>query len=178
MNDELFIFIKHKGDLKEFNVLANQVKNEIVKELRLPIKYVLPCKRIYKTTSGKVKRYKFVEDYLNGDYKEIINSIEDLNLNENVEMTDYNTDEIDKMVMELLHLIQVTLGPVKSNQRILFLITKELLCQKMQTLLHIDFFFIFSPFHSKYMYSIQYFIKVILSTDLVNVKYNIIHFSE
>lgn len=77
--DELYIFIKFSENIDEFVRISNEIKNDIAKELRLPVKYVIPCSKIHKTTSGKVKRYKFIEEYKDGIYDDVINEIQLLN---------------------------------------------------------------------------------------------------
>lgn len=67
--DEVIFFVAHrKKQLDDFAVLANNIKTLIHSLTGLKVSHVIPVKSIPKTTSGKVQRYKLVQEYLDGDY--------------------------------------------------------------------------------------------------------------
>ena len=73
--DELVLFILHRGGLEEFIPLAQQATHLINEQVGLEVSQVIPVKRIPKTTSGKVQRRLLADDYLNGDYNDVLKEI-------------------------------------------------------------------------------------------------------
>jgi len=73
--DELVVFILYRGDLDEFNALANDVARLINTQTGLLIDTVIPVKRIPKTTSGKVQRRLLADDYLAGEFDDVLQSV-------------------------------------------------------------------------------------------------------
>lgn len=73
--DELVLFILHRGGLEEFLPLAQQAAKLINEQVGLEVSQVIPVKRIPKTTSGKVQRRLLADDYLNGDYDDVLKEI-------------------------------------------------------------------------------------------------------
>jgi len=79
--DELIIYILHRGDIETFIPLVKDVNRMINEQTGAEVKYVIPVKRIPKTTSGKVQRHLLNEEYINGDYDAVLEEI-DLALNQ------------------------------------------------------------------------------------------------
>ena len=73
--DELVLFILHRGGLEEFMPLAQQATHLINEQVGLEVSNVIPVKRIPKTTSGKVQRRLLADDYVNGDYDDVLKEI-------------------------------------------------------------------------------------------------------
>ena len=73
--DELVVFILYRGDLDAFNQLAIDVAKLINTQTGLQVDTVIPVKRIPKTTSGKVQRRLLADDYLAGEFDEVIQKI-------------------------------------------------------------------------------------------------------
>ena len=73
--DELVLFILHRGDLEIFIPLAQQAAKLINEQVGLEVSQVIPVKRIPKTTSGKVQRRLLADDYLNGDFDDVLKEI-------------------------------------------------------------------------------------------------------
>jgi acyl-CoA synthetase (AMP-forming)/AMP-acid ligase II/acyl carrier protein len=76
--DELLIFILHRGELAEFLPLSREVTHIINEQTGLDIAHVIPVKRIPKTTSGKLQRRLLGDDYLNGEYDEVLQQLQQL----------------------------------------------------------------------------------------------------
>ena len=74
-SESIVVFILFKLSLEKFVPVARHVKRLIAEQLGLEVKHVLPTRKIAKTTSGKVKRYLFSEEYRNGIYNETIRDI-------------------------------------------------------------------------------------------------------
>ena len=66
--DELVVFVLHRGDIQEFLPIANAVSRLINEHAGLEVAQVVPVKRIPKTTSGKIQRHLLEQEYLEGDF--------------------------------------------------------------------------------------------------------------
>lgn len=73
--DELVVFILYRKDLESFPELAKDVAKIINNQTGLQVDSVVPVKRIPKTTSGKVQRRLLADDYLAGEFQDVIQQI-------------------------------------------------------------------------------------------------------
>jgi len=73
--DELVVFILYRKDLEFFPELAKDVAKIINNQTGLQVDSVVPVKRIPKTTSGKVQRRLLADDYLAGEFDDVIQQI-------------------------------------------------------------------------------------------------------
>ena len=76
--DDLLIFILYRGELSSFIGLVRDVTRHINEELGLDVKHVIPVQRIPKTTSGKLQRSQLGNAYLDGEYDDVIQTIDSL----------------------------------------------------------------------------------------------------
>ncbi len=74
--DELVIFVLEKGNNpEEFAKLAVKIKRFIKLKIGLDVSHIIPITKLPKTTSGKIQRNLLREKYLNGEYKEILDTM-------------------------------------------------------------------------------------------------------
>lgn len=73
--DEVIAFVLHRGELSSFIQIAMQLRKLINTKCGFEIDQVIPVKNIPRTTSGKLQRFKLVEQYLDGQYKETTNAL-------------------------------------------------------------------------------------------------------
>ncbi|HWW19927.1 MAG TPA: AMP-binding protein [Steroidobacteraceae bacterium] len=66
--DELLVFVLHRGTLADFMPLAREVARRIAESAGLEVSAVIPVKRIPKTTSGKIQRHALETEYLTGAF--------------------------------------------------------------------------------------------------------------
>jgi acyl-CoA synthetase (AMP-forming)/AMP-acid ligase II/acyl carrier protein len=66
--DHIIVFVLHRGEIKDFLPLANQVSRLINEHTGLEVADVVPVKRIPKTTSGKIQRHLLEEGYIGGEF--------------------------------------------------------------------------------------------------------------
>jgi acyl-CoA synthetase (AMP-forming)/AMP-acid ligase II/acyl carrier protein len=66
--DQIIAFVLHRGEVKDFLPLANQVAKLINEHTGLEVADVVPVKRIPKTTSGKIQRHLLEEGYVAGEF--------------------------------------------------------------------------------------------------------------
>lgn len=76
--DELIMFVRFKKKLEDFVQLVFAVKTEINLKMGIEVAEVIPIRRIPKTTSGKVQRYKLRESYSEGDFNNIVQMLNTL----------------------------------------------------------------------------------------------------
>jgi acyl-CoA synthetase (AMP-forming)/AMP-acid ligase II len=81
VDQDIILFVLFKRQLTEFIPLALDLGKQIQSETRLEVTEVIPVKKIPKTTSGKIQRYKLVEAFLSGEFTEIIRELRSLREN-------------------------------------------------------------------------------------------------
>ncbi|MBC9909358.1 non-ribosomal peptide synthetase/type I polyketide synthase [Chitinophaga varians] len=74
-SESIVVFVVHKMSAEKFLPMISLVKRTVAARLGLEVKQVIPVRKIFKTTSGKVRRHLFVEEYIKGAYKEAIEEI-------------------------------------------------------------------------------------------------------
>ncbi|MFD0589643.1 amino acid adenylation domain-containing protein [Paenibacillus sp. GCM10027627] len=70
--DEIAVFIQHRGKVGAFIELKRSVQRLLNKRTGLQIKLVVPVKRIPKTTSGKIQRYALAESMNSGEFAAVL----------------------------------------------------------------------------------------------------------
>ncbi len=78
--DELLVFLLHRGSLADFIPLANRVRRRITEQTALQVGHVLPVKNIPKTTSGKIQRGLLVRAYEEGQFDEVMKELDAMRL--------------------------------------------------------------------------------------------------
>ena len=73
--DHLVVFVLHRGDVKDFLPVANEVSKLINEHTGLEVADVVPVKRIPKTTSGKIQRHLLEEGYIDGEFAIELNEL-------------------------------------------------------------------------------------------------------
>ncbi|MEC9415716.1 MAG: non-ribosomal peptide synthetase [Pseudomonadota bacterium] len=71
-NDELIVFVLYKSDLSVFKKIAEEIRRIVIQQLGIEIDHVIPITKIPKTTSGKIQRIQLSQQYVNGDFKHLI----------------------------------------------------------------------------------------------------------
>jgi acyl-CoA synthetase (AMP-forming)/AMP-acid ligase II len=66
--DELLVFVLHRGSVADFMPLAREVARRVAENAGLEVSAVIPVKRIPKTTSGKIQRHALEAEYLTGTF--------------------------------------------------------------------------------------------------------------
>jgi len=73
--EELLVFVLYRQDIESFVALADQVHATIGEHTALGVDHVIPVARIPKTTSGKIQRAKLLDDYLDGKYAAVVQTM-------------------------------------------------------------------------------------------------------
>ncbi len=100
--DELIIFILYRKDIESFAILARGVAKIINEQSGLETDHIIPVKRIPKTTSGKVQRRLLGDEYISGEFKDIISQIDALNAAQHVEI-DEDVSPREQELKEMCH---------------------------------------------------------------------------
>ncbi len=67
--------VYRKQDLKDFIEISTNLRKHLSRGLSINLDYVVPINKIPRTTSGKEKRFKLVNQFINGRFDQIINQI-------------------------------------------------------------------------------------------------------
>ena len=108
--EQVIVFILHKGKLDEFKSISAKVKTRINEQYGIETHYVLPIRKVPKTTSGKVQRSALAGMYLDGQFDDVLKELSPIktvvNENENEYAEESAGDEIlnaiKKVCMESL----------------------------------------------------------------------------
>ena len=73
--EELLVFVIYRHDVETFMKIADEVRHVIGEHAGLEVDHVIPVPRIPKTTSGKVQRVKLLDDYLDGAFDAILQTM-------------------------------------------------------------------------------------------------------
>lgn len=76
--EEILAFVVFNKSLEDFIPLYNKLKKYTFVNIGLNFKEIIPVSEIPKTTSGKLKRYILCENYINGEYDNIITTMKNL----------------------------------------------------------------------------------------------------
>lgn len=101
--EEVVVFIISKGKLEEFAKLTDRVKHLVSGKFGFEVTRIFPVKQIPKTTSGKLQRFKLLEQYLNGEFSEIetrLKEIQAVSIGEDHTSID-PADEVESKILKL-----------------------------------------------------------------------------
>jgi acyl carrier protein len=103
--EQVLIFVLHKGTLEDFQEIISVIKTRVNEQYGIEAHYVLPIKKVPKTTSGKVQRSALAEQYLGGEFNDVLHELVPARVGSNIR-NEPNNDEIintiKKICMEAL----------------------------------------------------------------------------
>ena len=73
-NDQLVVFVLYRSDLNTFKSIAEEIRRIVIQHLGIEIDYVIPIKKIPKTTSGKIQRTILSNNFIDGTYNNYIST--------------------------------------------------------------------------------------------------------
>ncbi|MGG3280960.1 amino acid adenylation domain-containing protein [Paenibacillus solani] len=91
--DAIAVFIQHRGKTDKFVPLMFEVKKLLNGAAGLDIGFVVPIRRIPKTTSGKIQRYVLAEALREGEYAEVLAELAELETAAALELRDAESDD-------------------------------------------------------------------------------------
>lgn len=107
--DIVILFVYFKKSLDAFVPLAIQLKRHIRLIMGLEIDSIIPLKKIPKTTSGKIERYKLADNYGNNEFEKVLNDIAVLekDIAKSAGHQDIPKDRIEET---LIHIVRNVIG--------------------------------------------------------------------
>ncbi|URZ00196.1 non-ribosomal peptide synthetase [Clostridium felsineum] len=102
--DEIYIFVKYdiNAGINEFLVLAKKIKSYVSSKLGLYVGKVIPIQKLEKTDSGKLQRLKLEKNYLDGEYNDILNKIDEFLVKNNSVKVEKNLyDEVQNNLLRI-----------------------------------------------------------------------------
>lgn len=73
--DDIIVFVLFKKKVQDFVSLALRLKAHIALKMGLDVQHIVPVKKIPKTTSGKVQRYKLGQMYQDGEFSVLLEEL-------------------------------------------------------------------------------------------------------
>lgn len=74
--ENVCVFVLFKKEPDKFVPLALEIKEFVSSEIGIQIDNIIPVRKIHKTTSGKVQRYKYKAGFESGEFTEVIQKLE------------------------------------------------------------------------------------------------------
>jgi len=71
-DEELLLFLLHRGSAADFLPLASQVRRQVTEHTGLNVAHVIPVRSLPKTTSGKLQRGKLAQAYADGEFDTVL----------------------------------------------------------------------------------------------------------
>ena len=92
-NDQLVVFVLYRSDLNTFKSIAEEIRRIVIQHLGIEIDYVIPIKKIPKTTSGKIQRTILSNNFIDGIYNDYISTTR-----RNAKTTDSPSDYLETLI--------------------------------------------------------------------------------
>ena len=92
-NDQLVVFVLYRSDLNTFKSIAEEIRRIVIQHLGIEIDYVIPIKKIPKTTSGKIQRTILSNNFIDGIYNNYISTTR-----RNAKTTDSPSDYLETLI--------------------------------------------------------------------------------
>lgn len=93
--EEIIVFLAFKGTLEEFIPVALELSEHFEKKMVTAVSKIIPVKRINRTTSGKVRRHRLVEEFEQGCYDATLQQLENLLISKESALLDCDPDKND-----------------------------------------------------------------------------------
>ncbi|MEQ4486850.1 condensation domain-containing protein, partial [Cohnella silvisoli] len=110
--DEIVLFVQHRGKPEKFLPLAERLKRQLSRETGFDIGRVVPIRLIPRTTSGKIQRYKLAERLSLGEWDAVFGELEALRLAVEIkeETSSYATQDEHPDLIRLMGIWREALG--------------------------------------------------------------------
>lgn len=74
----IVVFVEYCGDLRDFLILSEKIKNQVSRDMGLYIGKIIPVDRLEKTDSGKLQRLKLGRNYEAGLYNATLSELDSI----------------------------------------------------------------------------------------------------
>ncbi|ORU93810.1 MAG: AMP-dependent synthetase [Cycloclasticus sp. symbiont of Bathymodiolus heckerae] len=100
--DDLVVFVLYRGELDSFYQTAIDVRRELSEKSGLDVAHVLPIKTVPKTTSGKVQRFALSNQFIDGQFNEVIAALIELSETRTTESVAAGSP-VERTLLEICH---------------------------------------------------------------------------
>ncbi|ORU90991.1 MAG: AMP-dependent synthetase [Cycloclasticus sp. symbiont of Poecilosclerida sp. N] len=100
--DELVVFVLYRGELDSFYQTTIDVRRQLNEKSGLDVAHVLPIRTVPKTTSGKVQRFAVSEQFVDGEFNEIMAALTELSETQTIESAAAGSP-IERILLEICH---------------------------------------------------------------------------
>ena len=128
--EEIGLFVLYKKKIEDFIHIYKGLNNIINKKLGINVSNIIPIKRMPKTTSGKIQRYKLTDMYQNGKFDDVVQKLRELiAVDQNTDIADEPSNAIAQGIYEICqeslkidrfgihdNLIELGIGSIESMQ--------------------------------------------------------------
>lgn len=98
---EINLYVYYKKSVKEFIPLMNDIKRHVFEKMGITLKHIIPVKKLPKTTSGKIQRYKLQEMYEDGVFSDTVDKISEIISIDLIKHTDIPENEVEENLLEI-----------------------------------------------------------------------------
>lgn len=77
LTEKIVLFVLYKGEIENFVRIAVDIKEHLSRKMGIGIHGVLPIRKIPKTTSGKIQRFKLATEFESGEWDDKLKYIEE-----------------------------------------------------------------------------------------------------
>jgi len=77
-DEEILVLYKQKGSLQKFLSIETAIRRKLSAQMGIDVTHVIPVKKIARTTSGKLQRFKMRAEYERGLYDDVIKELQAL----------------------------------------------------------------------------------------------------
>ncbi|WP_068774945.1 non-ribosomal peptide synthetase [Paenibacillus sp. FJAT-26967] len=100
--DRMIVFVMHTKKIDDFLPVAQKLKSHLNYRGGWSVHEVIPIRRIPKTTSGKVERFKLARSYRDGEFEEVLESLAKAAPAEGeFQNTDLSQDDIEQKLIRI-----------------------------------------------------------------------------
>lgn len=101
--EEVVVFIRYAKTIQSFIPVAAEIKKLISKKIGIDVSKVIPVLEIPTTTSGKIKRYKLGDDYINNSFFDVLAEMDKL---AEVKGVEHLLPQYDQNVFKILEIVR------------------------------------------------------------------------
>ena len=112
-SDSLVIFVVFNKSISEFYRLSMKLKKYLNINLGLKVNHIIPIRKLPKTQSGKVQRFKLLKMYESGEFQSIIEQLRGINkdsVGSNVDNNEINENSVESIEENLISICKEILN--------------------------------------------------------------------
>lgn len=94
-------FVVHKGATASFVDIHHEVRRLINEQLGIDVQIIVPIRQMPKTTSGKIQRLKLATEYMEGQYSDVLQELDELLQEASQESAGTSTDSVERELLTI-----------------------------------------------------------------------------